>query len=128
MGVLRPARRGSERSPRPGRKDRPAPDRGRREPATTIEIAPTGPLPGDYFVGTESGRFVGLVRLDQDYDEVGELDLVQMVQWTRDVSSFPRIAVVATEAGRRLEIVGGGLPARVEVEPVAEPALKAAWP
>jgi hypothetical protein len=97
--------------------------RGGDEPATTIEISPTGSLPGEYFVGTfDGGRFIGLVRLGEDYPRVGELDFVQMVQWTRDTSRFPRIAAVATDEGRRLEIEGGGLPTRVEVRPLPEAA------
>jgi hypothetical protein len=38
---------------------------------TEIEITPTGPLAGDYFVGTFDGaRMVGLVRLGEGYDTV----------------------------------------------------------
>jgi hypothetical protein len=47
---------------------------------TEIEITPTGPLAGDYFVGTFDGaRMVGLVRLGEGYDTVREMDHVALV-------------------------------------------------
>jgi hypothetical protein len=94
---------------------------------TEIEITPTGPLAGDYFVGTFDGaRMVGLVRLGEGYDTVREIDHVALVAGQRDVSEFPRIAAVADEEGRRLEIASGGLPTRVELQPLAEAERAAA--
>jgi hypothetical protein len=69
---------------------------------------------------------VGLVRLGEGYDTVREIDHVALVAGQRDVSEFPRIAAVADEEGRRLEIASGGLPTRVELQPLAEAERAAA--
>ena len=88
---------------------------------TAIEITPTGPLPGDYFVGTFSGpRIVALARLSEDYDSIEEIDLIHMVEGEREVAGFPAIGVVEADGAKQLQVVGGGLPARLEVHPLPE--------
>ena len=89
---------------------------GEGEGKVEIEVSPTGPLPGDYFVGTFDGsRMTALVQLSEDYELVQEIDLVHMVEAERDVSGFPCIAVVGEDGARRLVVVGGGTPARLEL-------------
>jgi hypothetical protein len=88
---------------------------------TAIEITPTGPLPGDYFVGTFNGpRIVALVRLSDDYDRVEQIDLIHMVEAEKDVGDFPAIGVVEADGAKQLQVVGGGAPARLEVHPLPE--------
>jgi hypothetical protein len=83
---------------------------------TEIEITPTGALPGDYFVGTFRGpRIVALVRLSEEYDSVQEADLLAMVEAEKSVAGFPSIGVVETDGVKRLQVVGGGAPARLEL-------------
>ena len=83
---------------------------------TDIEITPTGSLPGDFFVGTFDGpRMIALARLSEDYAAVEKIDLIHMVRAERDVSAFPRIAVVDDGDGKLLQVIGGGERASLQV-------------
>jgi hypothetical protein len=94
---------------------------GQPDEQVEIEITPTGPLPGDYFVGTfKGGRIIAVVRLGEDYDTVQETDLIHMVEAERDVGDFPRIAVVTADGTRRLQVIGRGAPARLELQALPE--------
>lgn len=94
---------------------------GQAGAAIEIEITPTGPLPGDYFVGRFRGaRIVALVRLGEDYDTVRTTDLVHLVEAEHDVRDFPRIAAVGPDGARRLRVVGGGAPARLKLYPLPQ--------
>jgi len=89
---------------------------GEGDESVEIEVSPTAPLPGDYFVGTFDGpRITALVQLSEDYELVQEIDLVHMVEAEQDVSGFPRIAVVGEAGARQLVVIGGGEPARLEL-------------
>lgn len=94
---------------------------GESEASVEIEVTPTGPFPGDYFVGTFDGpRMTALVHLGEDYDVVQKIDLIHMVEAQQDVGDFPCIAVVGSEEERRLVVVGGGVPARLELYPLPD--------
>jgi hypothetical protein len=100
---------------------------GEGQESVVIEVAPTGPLPGDYFVGTFDGpRITALVQLSEDYELVQEIDMIHMVEAQREVSDFPRIAVVGEHGARRLVVLGGGAPTSLELHPSSAPVPQSA--
>ena len=85
---------------------------------TQIEITPTGQASGEYFIATFDGPRIGaLVRLNEDYDHVREIDLKLMVGAEHDVTGFPSIGLVGRPGSRRLRIADRGLATRLELAP-----------